>query len=761
MGFPMLTRFLFVVITFAAGTSSIRAAGPTGEQIYTRRCASCHGASGEGTKKYNQPLSGDRSIAQLSKYIARTMPENDPGSCTGEDADKVAAYIHDTFYSQTARERNKPPRVELARLTVSQYRNSIADLIACFGTPGKWDDKQGLRGEYFKSRRFQNNDRVIDRLDAEVKFDFKEGSPDNDKIKPEEFGARWQGSILAPYTGDYEFIVKTENGTRLWVNNTTKPVIDAFVRSGAGTNELRGTVRLLGGRAYPLRLEFFKSKEAKEKRASIALEWKPPVGTAGPIPPRYLSPNRFPETLVIESAFPPDDRSLGWERANTVSKAWDQATTEAALETSAYVMTRLNDLAGIREGSTDAGTKAKEFCQRFAERAFRRPLGAEEKKIFVDKAFEGSKDNEAAVKRVVLFVLKSPRFLYREVSGGPEAYEVAARLSYILWDSGPGDELLAAANAGKLATREQVSAQAEKMLGDPRTRVKINEFFHRWLKLDQIMDVTKDKQKYPDFTPALAADLRTSLDMTLDDVVWGKNPDFRQLLLSDELYLNPELAKFYGAKLPNDTGFQKVKLNPEHRAGVLTHPYLMATLAYTTSSSPIHRGVFLSRGVLGVSLKPPQDAFTPLPEKLHPDLTTRERTALQTKGSNCQMCHSIINPLGFTLEQYDAVGRFRDKDNGKPVDPSGAYETRKGTVEKFKGPRELAKYLSESDEVHTAFATQLFHHLVKQPVRAYGVNKPEELRDFFGKQGYNVQKLVVEIATTAALQRRKPETKTD
>ncbi len=123
--------------------------GPTGEQIYKQHCASCHGASGEGTKEhYHKPLAGDKSAAQLSRLIAESMPKDDPGTCTGADADKVAAYIYDAFYSKSA-------RIALSRLTVRQHQNAIADLVASFRSPGQWDDKRGLRGEYFGSRQLQ------------------------------------------------------------------------------------------------------------------------------------------------------------------------------------------------------------------------------------------------------------------------------------------------------------------------------------------------------------------------------------------------------------------------------------------------------------------------------------------------------------------------------------------------------------------------------------------------------------------------------
>jgi hypothetical protein len=306
------------------------------------------------------------------------------------------------------------------------------------------------------------------------------------------------------------------------------------------------------------------------------------------------------------------------------------------------------------------------------------------------------------------------------------------------------------------------------MLGDPRAKTKLREFLLTWLRVDPAPDLAKDAKKFPTFDQAIATDLRTSLELFLDAVVWSDTSDFRQLLLSDEVYLNDRLAVFYGIAsqpkkwfgipLGGNEPFKKVKLDPGQRAGVLTHPYLMAGFAYTGASSPIHRGVFLARGVLGRTLRPPQDAFTPLPESLHPTLTTRERVSLQTKGENCQACHGMINPLGFTLEHFDAVGRFRDKDNGKPVDASGTYLTRTGEPVTFHGARDLAEFLAKTDEVQAAFADRLFHHLAQQPVQAYGPGALEKLRGQFAANGFNIRRLAVEIAVTAALpERPKPK----
>lgn len=762
-GFRFVTSALMLVAVLTAVTPRAADAASTGEQIYRKTCVACHGASGEGSRDYPRVLAGDRSVAQLARLIEKTMPEDDPGTCVGEDAQKVAAYIYEAFYSKAAQLRNQPPRVALSRLTVRQYQNTVSDLIGSFRGPSSWGSQRGLRGQYFNGRR--NRERLIDRVDPVVQFDFGTDGPDPDKFDATQFSIRWEGSLLAPESGEYEFIVHTEHAVRLFVNDPRTPLIDAFVKSGNDT-EYRGSIRLLGGRVYPIRLEFSKAKQGVDDsktnkkqpppvKASIALEWKLPKRTAEIIPERNLSPAGASESFVLSAPFPPDDRSVGYERGTSISKAWDQATTEAAFEVVGYVAGHLRELSGASGDSTDRAPKLRDFCARFAERAFRRPLTDEQKQFFIDRQFKEARDLDTAVKRSVLLVLKSPRFLYREVGSSRDPYDVAARLSFSLWDSLPDNTLLEAAAAGRLATREQVTQQAERMVGDLRTRAKLREFFLQWLRVEQNPELSKDPKQYPDFSEAVVSDLRTSLDLFLEEVLWTGNSDFRQLLLADYLYLNGRLAKRYGIDMAPDSPFRKVKLEPQARAGVLTHPYLLASFAYTAASSPIHRGVFVSRSVLGRSLRPPPEAVAPLAPELHASLTTRERVLLQTSPKACTACHGMINPLGFGLEHFDAIGRYRSEEKGKPIDAKGSYEARTGDTITFTGARDLAKLLATSDETETAVVEQLFHYMIKQPIRAFGPRESSELRRSFAGSGYNVRTLLVAIVSRTALPEAK------
>lgn len=730
-------------------------------------------------------LVGDLSVAQLAAVIGETMPEDDPGTLSTEESQAVAAFIHDAFYSPIARARILPARIELARLTVRQHRHAVADLIGSFTRPATWGDERGLTGEYFASREPQGGDDAKERrTDPGVDLDFGAAAPVPGIDEPREFSIRWKGAVFAPETGEYEFIVRTDHAARLWVNERKAPLIDAWVKSG-NDEEYRASRFLVGGRLYLLKLEFTKAKQGvddsdkqKDKEqppsppAAVALLWRRPGGAPEVIPARLLTTKSAPESFVCTTPFPPDDRSYGWERGTSVSAAWDEATTSAAIEAVQYIADRLDKLAQTSADAVDREYKLQAFCGAFAERAFRRPLDDSLRRRYVYDQFAAAEDVDLAVRRVVLMVLKSPRFLFREVDGvgkttgdAPDKavdevdeFDVAARLSFGLWNSLPDEPLLNAARSGRLTQPQEVREQAERMLGDLRAKAKLQEFLLTWLHLEPGVDLTKDHATFPEFDEAAINDVRTSLELFLDEVLSSPGADYRRLLLDDEVYLNSRLSKMYGVETSESEGFRKLRLNDGHRAGVLTHPYVMARFAYGSESSPIHRGVFLARGVLGRTLRPPPDAFVPLPPDLHPDLTTRERVTLQTQTTECMSCHQIINPLGFALEQFDAVGRYREQDRGKPVDATVEYESPGGEIVRLNGARELAEYLTGSEESHAAFVEQLFHHLVQQPVAAYGPNTLERLVKQFAADDYNIRKLAAEIVVATALVRRQTET---
>jgi hypothetical protein len=520
----------------------------------------------------------------------------------------------------------------------------------------------------------------------------------------------------------------------------------------------------LGGRSYPLRLDYFKFKE---KTAAVKLEWKPPHGPWTLIPSSVLSPDPSSATPVIGTPFPADDSSLGYERGHSISKEWWRTITRAGTETSELVAGRIHRLAGIpanQTNRTELSRRMQDFCAQLAERAFRRPLDAELRRRTVDLWFQPGVALEDSVKRSVLAVMTSPRFLYPELEGRQDSHATAARLALVLWDSLPDEALRRAADRGEVATAEQIRAQARRMIQNPRAKAKLRGFFDDWLDTDVADEIAKDPKAYPGFDAELVQDLRTSLNHFVESVVWSPASDYRQLLLSDEIHLNAPLRRYYGVEgarsLQNREGggstnavadaFVPVRFDPEQRAGVLTHPFLLSAHSYYRSSSPIHRGVFLTRKVLGRFLKPPPMAIEFMDDRFDPSLTMREKVTQLTEKPQCMACHATINPLGFSLEQFDAAGRFRLEDSRKPVNATAEYQTADGKTLTLRGPRDLARHAAESPDARRGFVRQLFQHTVQQAPGAYGAESLQKLDSAFEHSDCNIRELLVEIAVHTA-----------
>jgi hypothetical protein len=288
------------------------------------------------------------------------------------------------------------------------------------------------------------------------------------------------------------------------------------------------------------------------------------------------------------------------------------------------------------------------------------------------------------------------------------------------------------------------------MINDPRAKSKVQGFFHQWLDLEHAENTSKDPKTFPGFNSDVLADLRESLLEFVDQVVWSEKSDYRELLQADYLLLNERLGVFYDQPVKGDA-FQRITFDPKQRAGVVTHPYLLASMAYSKQTSPIHRGVFLTRNIVGMAIKPPPMAVTFDESHFNPSLTMREKITELTRNNSCMSCHSTINPLGFSLENFDAIGRWRTKDNNKPVNAISDFADDDGKTIRLTGPRDIVNYVADNPAGHRAFIRHLFNHLIKQPPPAYGQNIIEKLQQNFAASGCNIQKLLAEIAMIDAL----------
>jgi mono/diheme cytochrome c family protein len=759
----ILPMFLVVSLAGAQEPKDRAAVLERGAAIYRDICASCHGDSGQGVASaYANPLSGDSTVGELTQLIEATMPEGEPEKCVGPDAAAVAAYIHEQFYGPAAQVRNRPPRAMLARLTANQLRQSLADVYAHFAGMAESTDDRGVYGMYFDGTNQKEEHKKIKRVDPVLQFDFGHAGP-GESITPDSFSIVWEGSLLADHTGRYEIVVRSSCSFKMDFGRGERVFIDNHVQSGDKT-EFRKSIMLTAGRVYPFRIDFVQRKRKTEiPPANISLSWVPPHGIEEIIPTRALIPRMGNGVFPLQSTLPPDDRSYGFERGISVSREWDESTTAASIEFAKIASSELYSryLRKHKDEPNENRAQLKAFLKELIEVAFRGNVADELLRVYIDSQLEREPDDAEAIKRVLLMALKSPRFLYPLADADrSQSQRVANRLALTFFDSLPSDRwLLDKVNQNALADAGTVRRVAEKMVQDLRTRAKVRSLMHEWLNIASAKEISKSPTAFAGFDAAVAYDLRNSLDAFLDHVIWSETSDYRQLFTADWAFTSERIANYYGQGWAKEESapsgaskgdlFKTAKDGGLHH-GLLTHPYMMSQLAYFDSTSPIHRGVFLIRYMLGRTLRPPNDAFTPLSPDLHPDLTTRERVALQTSPANCQTCHIKINALGFVLENYDAVGRFRESERNKPIESSGGYLSRSDTYVPFQGVGDLANYLAGSDDSHRAFVNRAFQYMVKQPAGAFGPAVLDELTAKFVQSGYNMRQLLVEIAVVAA-----------
>lgn len=734
-----------------------------GKHLYVEHCASCHGETGQGVDGgYTSILTGDATISELTKVIHETMPEGEPEKCVDDDARMVAEYIHEAFYSVEAQNRLNPPKQSFARLTGTQLQKSISDLYGHFSGFRAPVADRGIRGRYFNAERMKKEEEKITRTDPYIDFDFGREGP-GEGISPEGFYIYWEGSLLPERSGLYEIVIHSSCSFRFSLGRLDRELIDNHVQSGDKT-EFRQSVYLTAGRLYPFKIDFVQRKRKTEQPpANIRLGWVPPHGVEETIPERNLVPVVAPGAFSLQMPLPPDDRSYGFERGIAINKQWDESTTAAALDFANIATLELFPRFSreLKDLPNENRAHLKSFLKKLLDVAFRGTLSDDVSKAYIDQQLEAIPDDADAIKRVVLLSLKSPRFLYPLADNDQSRSRRAAnRLALVLYDSLPSDPwLIQAIEKGELDTEEQIRSAAKKMMQDYRAQAKLREAIYEWLNLGSVTEISKSSSLYPGFDQGIVQELRKSLDAQIDEIAFGPDSDFRQFFISNVIYTSQKLADLYGDEWalepveeskPTPKGLVRKEAASGRRFGILTHPLLLSSLAYHDSTSPIHRGVYLLRYALGRVLRPPTDAFSPLSPDLHPDLSTRERVALQTSSQNCQICHIKINPLGFVLESYDAIGKFRTEDRSKPVDTSGAYRSRSDEVTEFQTAEDLANYLANSADAHRSFVTRMFQHMVKQPADAFGPETLKKLTDRFVNDRYNIQDLAVEIAVVAS-----------
>ena len=476
----------------------------------------------------------------------------------------------------------------------------------------------------------------------------------------------------------------------------------------------------------------------------------------------------------LADQFPPEDFVNGFKnqyQSQSISPLLAEAYSLAA-EKLAQNAFRGGDTHGLIPcKQTDPGC-AEKFVQSFGQKVFRRPLQKDETDRYA-RLFRTQKQFLAGAQIVTEALLQSPAFLLRTDGAQSKAYERASRLSYFLWNTLPDAALFRSAAAGELDTPQGVETAARRMLKDPKARATVDDFVAQWLRFDRLLNTIKDRETFPQYGPELALAMTEEARRLVADLVWN-NGDFTKVYSADYAFLNSGLADLYKVKAPPDD-FGKVALPPEtERSGILGQGLFLGLTSKPTETSPTARGLFVREQFLCQDVpQPPPGVSTNLPvlTKEKPQ-TNRERLALHLNNESCASCHTLIDPIGFGFEKFDAIGQRREKqkltfrptrEEAKDKNKERKTETVSLALDtsgyvagirdsEFTAPRTLGKVLAASEQCQECIVKQLFRY--ESGRKEAPADRPiiRQSFDEFRRSGFRFQDLMVSLIKLSLFQ---------
>ncbi|HUP79958.1 MAG TPA: DUF1592 domain-containing protein, partial [Pirellula sp.] len=408
---------------------------------------------------------------------------------------------------------------------------------------------------------------------------------------------------------------------------------------------------------------------------------------------------------------------------------------------------------------------ARSFILQFGLKAFRRPLSDEETNKYLSMFLTVSNQTRqfnSGAQLVVEAMLQSPNFLFRvqrQKEQTDAQFEIASRLSYLIWDTMPDDAMLQSASRNEFSTVAQIEAQARRMLDDPRARLALDEFLAQWMRFDRVQDATRDRRKFREFNSEVAAAMTEETRQLFRHLVWN-DKNFMEFFAADYTFISSSLAQIYGMPPPSEE-FSRVDYPPgSGRSGVLGHGSFLVLTSKPSETSPTSRGLFVRNHFLAQEIAPPPPGINSVLPEITEDSpqTNRQRLAVHLNSEACSSCHRLIDPIGYGFEQYDAIGGFhtkitlrfgsRDKPSIKELDVDTAAFVQGIPNSEFSRPKELGKLLAESETCQRCIVKQFFRFAfgreesaVDQPILDTAFAK-------FRDSGFRFRELVMAVVTS-------------
>ncbi len=728
--------------------------------VLNQTCGQCHNArmatAGLNITEFDSVDSIASNRAGWNKILARVeageMPPPGVTTSSPEQLDAMAAFVRGAIETADASAAPDPGRITAHRLNRNEYSNTVRDLL----------------GVNFRADRYFPTDDSGDGFDNIGEVLTVSPVLMDRYLNAAERIAKWTLSTDVP-PAPIEFLYHRRDGTARFVDRSLIEA-DHTVEFG-GLYKIRiGLAGERGKDAAPATLGFWMDGELLH---SMQVETKPsglvyfnpyseeelelylPPGDhvfrTGFINDEFVytlsdkdlhnrDKNKFAESITLTGPFPSAEQNPGRARVLICDPASGRACVQRIVST-------------------------------LAQRAYRRPVTDGEVAAlmrFVDLSAADGESAEDGIQLVIQAILVSPQFLFH-IERDPDPtdpedvhhvsqFELASRLSYFLWSSMPDEELYGLAEAGRLYEAGVLDAQVDRMLADPRSAALADNFAGQWLETRNLDVVKPDPDKFPEWSGALREAMKTETRMFFEYVLRENRP-VSEFLDADYTFLNDTLAKHYGIEGVNGGEFRRVELvdgnGLAQRGGVLSQAGVLTVSSYATRTSPVIRGKYVLNNIFGTPPPPPPPDVPALDEAaIGATMSMREQLELHRQNAVCASCHGRMDPLGFGLENYDAVGKWREMDGNFPVDASGKLPN--GNT--FSTPSQMRELLiSQLPEFSRNLTRKMMTYALGRGMEAADDRTVDELRQALEDDGYHFQTLIHKIVNSLPFQSRRGE----
>jgi len=713
-----------------------------GAEIYNTMCISCHGAVGQ-INNTTFTINNNFDLTSLETLIDQSMPPSSPGTCTKTCAQKVATYIYTSFASSsstsTADSTSKTVNVvnnrnagnvTLHRLNHTEYNNTVRDLLMTKEKPAS-----NFPADDF-GYGFNNIANVLSLspLHVELLEDSASVLSKQAAIKEsiENISIRTEAETLLGTSGEAytnEWMLFS-NGSILTIYQIQEPgdyVFTAKVWATQGGTELVSMDILFDG---------------------IVVENKSVPNTETDPGIFQITKTLQPGPIEFGVAFINDYSNVTTGEDRNLLVDWLQIEgpinkTPTINPYRAILMSCDPNLIGITPCATQIITD-------FSKQAWRRPVTVEEVNELVsifNLAIQQGDEFDVGIALAMKAVLLSPNFIFRvELDTATIAgtypltpHELASRLSYFLWSSKPDSELIALADSGELLLQSTIAQQVERMLTDPKSVALVNNFSGQWLHTQGLSEHTPNVTLFPNWNESLKISFQTETQKFFTHLI-QTNQNMNKLLTANYSFINTELAAYYGI-MPPSAEFEKTVL-PINRQGFLTQGSFLAVTSLPTRTSVVKRGKWILSNLLCSEPPPPPPAIPSIPSSDIPSVSLREIMELHRQNPVCASCHSMMDPIGFSLEHFNAIGQWRDLDNGFIIDDSGQLPD--GTS--FQGAKGLAQVIVNDPRYSVCIVEKLFTYALGRGPLSTDEVYLDEINSTWTMQGMQFNNLVKLIA---------------